>query len=227
MPGSVQSRWPRPARRDGLAPLRFTAHRHRVMTDLTDPGLVVNRVAQSAVETLDLAAIAGPLDVVAFDLTPLMHRGLVVREKEFRAALAGLDLALFAGRHVAIGVPDGALVPAWAVMLVAAHLSPVAASVAVAAPEARRDALAAERVRAYDWAKHAGTSVVLKGCGTGEIPLDAFAQATVALQGVAARVMFGEPCSAVPVWRRPAEVRPEAPGARPATRATLPPRTPR
>ncbi len=199
------------------------------MTDLTDPGLIVNRVAKSAIETLDLAAIAGPLDVVALDLAPLMHRGLVVREKEFRAAVAGLDAEAFAGRHVAIGVPDGALMPAWAVMLVAARLAPVAASVAVASAEARRDTLAAERVRAYDWAQHAGKSVVLKGCGTGELPLDAFAQATIALQSVAAKVMFGEPCSAVPVWRRPAEARPEGtaarpPAARPAARAVLPPR---
>ncbi len=197
------------------------------MTDLTDPGLVVNRVAQSAIETLDLAAIAGSLDVVALDLTALMHRGLVVREKDFRAAVAGLDAEAFAGRHVAIGVPDGALVPAWAVMLVAARLAPVAASVAVASAAARRDALAGECVRAYDWAQHAGKSVVLKGCGTGDVPLDAFAQATVALQGVAAKVMFGEPCSAVPVWRRPTEARSEASPARPAARATLPSRASR
>lgn len=195
------------------------------MTDLTDPGLVVNRVAESGIVTLDLAAIAGPLDVIALDLTPLMHRGLVVREKEFRAAVAGLDAAEFAGRHVAIGVPDGALVPAWAVMLVAARLAPVAASVAVMSPAARRDGLVAERLRGYDWAQHTGKAVVLKGCGTGEVPLDAFAQATLALQGVAVKVMFGEPCSAVPVWRRPAEARSETArpqAARPATRATLP-----
>ena len=194
------------------------------MTDLADPALV-NRVAQSAIETLDLATIIGPLDIAVLDLVPYLHRGLVVREKEFRAAVAGLDAAEFAGRHVAVGVPDGALVPAWAVMLVAARLSPGAASVAVASAEARRDVLASERVRAYDWARHAGKSVVLKGCGTGEVPLDAFAQATVALQGVAAKVMFGEPCSAVPVWRRPAEARPEAPrpeAPRPAARAALP-----
>ena len=194
---------------------------------MTDPGLIVNRVAQSAIEPLDLAAIVGPLDVVVLDLMPLMHRGLVVRETEFRAAVAGLEPGAYAGRHVAITVPDGALVPAWAVMLVAARLAPAAASIAVASAEARRDTLAAERVRAYDWAQHAGKSVVLKGCGTGDLPLDAFAQATVALQSIAAKVMFGEPCSAVPVWRRPTDARAEAPAGRPATRASLPPRASR
>ena len=166
---------------------------------------IVNRVAASALETVDLAAVVGPLDVVELDLAPLLHRGLVVRERDFRAAVADLDASAFAGRHVAVLVPEGALVPSWAPMLIAAVLSPVAASVAVASAEARRAALAAERVRAHDWAALAGKSVVLKGCGTGAIPLDAFAQATVALQGVAAKVMFGEPCSAVPVWRRPSE----------------------
>ena len=186
-------------------------------------GPVVNRVAQSAIETLDLAAIVGPLDVVALDLAPLMHRGLVVRERDFRAAVAALDAGAYAGRHVAVVVPEDALVPAWAPMLVAARLSPVATSVAVASVAARRAALAAERVRAADWSAHAGKAVVLKGCGTGDVPLDAFAQATVALQSVAAKVMFGEPCSAVPVWRRPAETLGGPSAPRPAVRAAVPP----
>ena len=195
---------------------------------MDDDGLIPNRVAQSAVETVDLAAVVGPLDVAALDLGPLMHRGLVVREREFRAALAALDVSAFAGRHVAVVVPENALVPAWAVMLVAAALAPVAASVAVAAPEARRAALAAERVHRHDWSAYAGRTVVLKGCGTGDVPLDAFAQATAALQGVAARVMFGEPCSAVPVWRRPAAAAPATAAApRPAARATRPAGLPR
>ena len=192
-------------------------------------GLVVNRVAASAVDTVDLAAVVGPLDVVALDLAPLMHRGLVVREKEFRAAVAALDAEEFAGRHVAVVVPEGALVPAWAPMLVAARLSGIAASVSVSSVEARRAALASDRVRRHDWSAQSGRSVVLKGCGTGDVPLDAFAQATVALQSVAAKVMFGEPCSAVPVWRRPAEA--PAPGSsgtaaasRPATKPAGPPR---
>ena len=178
------------------------------MTDADAP--IVNRVAQSAIATVDLAAVVGEVAVVALDLAPMMHRGLLVREREFRASVAALDAEAYRGAHVAVLVPEGALVPAWAPMLVASVLSPVAASVAVASAEARREALAAERVRAHDWSAHAGRPVVLKGCGTGAVPLDAFAQATVALQQVAAKVMFGEPCSAVPVWRRPAAAPPAA-----------------
>lgn len=191
------------------------------MDDLAAP--IVNRVAASDVETVDLAAIVGETGVASLDLAPMMHRGLVVRERDFRAAVADLDLAAFAGRHVALLVPAEALVPSWAPMLVAAVLSPVAASVSVSGAEERRAALAAERIRTHDWSPYAGKTVVLKGCGTGAVPLDAFAQAMVALQGVAAKVMFGEPCSAVPVWRRPAE----APGAQGAVRAVKPAGLPR
>ena len=186
---------------------------------MTDSGLIVNRVAQSAIETLDLAAILGPLDVDALDLAPLLHRGLVVREKEFRAAVAEMDVGAFAGRDVAVVVPGDALVPAWAVMLVALRVATTAAHVSVASVAERRAALAAERILAYDWSAHAGRPVVLKGCGTGEVPLDAFAQSTLALSQVASRVMFGEPCSAVPVWRAPAAAqapRSAAVAARPA-----------
>ncbi len=195
---------------------------------MTDSGLIVNRVAQSAIETLDLAAIVGPLDVCALDLAPMLHRGLVVREKEFRAAVAALDAGVFAGRDVALLVPADALVPAWAVMLVALRVATAAASVAVASVAERRAALAAERIRAYDWSAHTGHPVVVKGCGTGEVPLDAFAQATLALSRHASRVMFGEPCSAVPVWRaaapRAAAPHAAAPPQRAAPVAAGPPR---
>ena len=67
---------------------------------------------------------------------------------------------------------------------------------------------------AVDWSRYEGAPVVVKGCGNNVVPLDAFVQATQKLQGVAAKVMYGEPCSSVPVWRKPA-ARPAA-GAKPA-----------
>lgn len=164
---------------------------------------IVNRVAESAIETVDLASLVPDVDVVEFDLAPFLYRGVVLREKEFRGAVKAHDWSVYAGKAVAVLCSADALVPTWAYMLVAARLDGVAAHVGAGrADDLRRD-VAGQALDAYDWRRHAGKPVVLKGCGTDRVPLDAFVRATRRLQAVASKVMYGEPCSSVPVWRRP------------------------
>ena len=186
---------------------------------LGDGGAIVNRVAQSALVTLDLATVLDAPPVVAFDLAPHLHRGLVLRERDFRAALAALDLDAYAGRDVAVFCSTDALVPTWAYLLVAARLGPVASRVVAGTPADVERARWADALAAHDWTAYAGAPVVVKGCGTDRVPLDAFVQATRHLQAVAAKVLYGEPCSSVPIWRRPSAPAASAPGAaRPALR---------
>ena len=181
-----------------------------------DGGAVVNRVAESAIVTLDLASLVDASPVVVFDLADHLYRGLVLRERDFRDALAALDPAAFAGRDVAVVCTADAVVPTWAYLLAAARLAPVAASVTAAPPADVERARWAAALAAHGWTAYAGRPVVVKGCGTDRVPLDAFVQATRHLQGVATKVMYGEPCSSVPVWRRPAEA-PVAAASRPAS----------
>jgi hypothetical protein len=165
---------------------------------------IVNRVAESAIETLDLAAFAEPDAVVPFDLAPYLHMGLVLRERDFRDEMKAYDWSAYTDRHVAVFCSADALVPTWAFMLVAARLHGVAASTTAARPEEVRRARFARALDAHDWSAYAGKPVVLKGCGSDAVPLDGYVRATQALQAVASKVMYGEACSSVPVWRRPA-----------------------
>ena len=167
-----------------------------------DDGLPVNRVAESAIETLDLAGLAPP-EPLGFDLEPFLYRGLVLREREFRQSLKDLDWEVYRDAAVAVFCSTDALVPTWAYMLVAARLEGTAAEVTAGTPEAVRQAALVDALGGLDWERYRDAPVVLKGCGNDLVPLDAFVQATRRLQGVAAKVMYGEPCSSVPVWRRP------------------------
>lgn len=169
-----------------------------------DEWAVVNRVAQSPLVTLDLASLVDAPPVVPFDLAPHLYRGLVLRERDFRAALASLDLGAFEGRDVAVFCSTDALVPTWAYLLVAARLSPVAASVTAGTTAEAERARWVAALATHDWSRYTARPVVVKGCGTDRVPLDAFVQATRHLQGVAQKVLYGEPCSSVPVWRRAA-----------------------
>ena len=166
---------------------------------------ITNRVTESAIETLDLAALAPAEDVVAFDLAPFLYRGLVLREREFRQALKDHDWTAYAGRDLAVFCSADALVPTWAYMLVAAKLGGAgAASVSAAPPEDVRRTRFAAVLDAHDWDRYEGKPVVVKGCGNDVVPLDGFVRVTQKLQAVASKVMYGEACSSVPVWCRPA-----------------------
>ncbi|MBC12161.1 MAG: hypothetical protein CMM85_04225 [Rhodothermaceae bacterium] len=180
---------------------------------LSDDGLIVNRVAESAIETLDLAALAPP-EPVAFDLAPHLYRGLVLREREFRQGLKATNWSAYDGADVAVSCSADALVPTWAYMLVAARLDGIAASVTAGTPAEIRQARLVAALAEVDWERYRDAPVVLKGCGNDLVPLDAFVQATRRLQRVAGKIMYGEPCSSVPVWRRP-QAAPAASAAKP------------
>lgn len=173
-----------------------------MINDLLDETLI-NRVAQSPIEVYNLEALWDGHEVVSFDLKPFLFRGLMLREKDFREAMAVTDWSVFIGKHVAVTCSTDAIIPRWAYMLVASNLAGKAATVAFGTPEDLvRDhftrALAAE-----DWARFEGKPVVLKGCNAPIVPLNAYLQATIQLQAVAKKLMYGEPCSAVPIWRKP------------------------
>lgn len=174
---------------------------------------IVNRVAQSDIQTLDLAALWDNKPIVEFDIAPFLHRGIVLREKEFRQHVKQTDWSEYLEKHVAVHCSADAIVPTWAYMLVASKLDGVAASVALGTEEdLRRDAFA-QTLEAYDWSQHAGNPVVVKGCSNEVVPESAFVAATQRLQQVASKIMYGEACSAVAIWRKKTENNPKKPAS--------------
>lgn len=187
---------------------------------------IVNRVAESDLAVFDLAALWDGRPVVLFDLAPFLVEGLVLRERPFREALGAHDWHRYDGRHVAVHCTTDALVPTWAYLLVATRLHGHAVSVAFGTEaDLRRDHFV-RALEEVDWRRYADKPVVVKGCGSDVVSTDAYLIATQKLQDVAAKLMYGEPCSAVPLWRRPkSEVLAPAAPAKPAgMRPAGPPR---
>ncbi len=175
---------------------------------------ITNRVAESDIVVFDPATLWTGGEVIELDIAPFLHRGLVLREKEFRAAMEALDTSQYLGRHVAVFCSADSVVPTWAWMLVASRLTDAASVTHGRAADAVREGIG-RAVAAEDWSRFAGRPVVVKGCGS-SVPASAYVAAIRALQGVAGKVMYGEPCSAVPVWRAPKQPAPAGSPARPA-----------
>jgi len=164
---------------------------------------IVNRVAESDIEVYNLEALWDGGPVVAFDFAPFLVEGMVLREKVFREHVKAHDWTQYRDQHVAMHCSADAIVPTWAYMLLASKLTGIARSVACGhEADLVRDHFV-RAIEAEDWSKYRDRIVVVKGCGSGVVPVDAYALATQKLQAVARKLMYGEPCSSVPLWRRP------------------------
>ncbi len=164
---------------------------------------IINRVAESEIEVYNLDALWDGKPVVEFDVVSFLVEGLILREKAFREHVKGHDWSLYTDRHVAVFCSTDAIVPTWAYMLIASKLDGVARSVVFGQKEDLVREYFTRALDAEDWSKYQDRIVVVKGCGTGLVPTSAYVGAMQKLQGVARKLMYGEPCSSVPLWRRP------------------------
>lgn len=166
-------------------------------------GAIVNRVAQSPLLTLDLESLRPAGERVLLDICDVLFQGLILREKDFRAWVRAHDWAQYQGRHVAVTCTADAIVPGWAYMLIATVLQPHTDSFVFGSLDQLEAALYQRALDAHDWAQYRDEKVVLKGCGG--VPVATYVEATRRLMPHAEKLMYGEPCSTVPLYKRPAQ----------------------
>lgn len=166
--------------------------------------MIVNKVAESGIITLDLAPLLPEKkDMVVFDLKPFLFREMILREKDFRAALQEHDWKSYQGKHVAVLCTADAIIPLWAYMLVTTYLQPEAATVFFGTDAALEQHLITTAIQcAIDQEAYHDKRVVLKGCGDKTIPEGAYVAASAILLPVVKSLMYGEPCSTVPVYKK-------------------------
>ena len=165
---------------------------------------LVNRVKSSKLLTLDLEKWVDPEKMLELDLAAWLHMGLVVREADFRQSLESIDEEAYADQVVWVHCSTDAIVPKWAWILPALRLNGIARAVHIArdrAAAAQRELL---RLSAeHDWKAYNGRLVILKGCSRIDIPESVYADVAVRLSRHAAKILYGEACSHVPLFRSP------------------------
>lgn len=127
---------------------------------------------------------------------------MILKEKDYRAALPLHDWEQYRGKHVAMFCSADAITPVWAYMLAASYLQPIAASVYFGTREELEKSIIVNRIAAIDTADYADKRVVIKGCGDTRVPEAAYVAITFHLRPVVKSIMYGEPCSTVPVYKK-------------------------
>lgn len=163
---------------------------------------IVNRVSNSSLVVFDLEELYTEGERVQFDIKDLLFQGLILREKEYREFIKSHDWSQYTGKFVAITCSADAIVPTWAYMLLASVLQPVARLVIFGSLHDLEGELFKSALEKVDWDQYKEGKVVIKGCSKVEVPVSAYVEATTKLRAIASSIMFGEPCSTVPVFKK-------------------------
>jgi hypothetical protein len=163
---------------------------------------IVNKVAESALVTIDLETFLPKEQPLVFDLKEYLFMGLILKEKEFREALRTTDWEVFKNKTVLVTCSADAIVPVWAYMLIASYLQPQTNRLFMENKEQWRKRELLEAIRNTDVNEYAGKRIVIKGCGDEPIPEEAYLEITKKIQPAAKSIMYGEPCSTVPIYKQ-------------------------
>ena len=166
------------------------------------PDAIVNKVAESGLITIDLEDYYPKEKCIIFDLKDHLFMGMILKEKDFREALKNLDWENYRNKNVAITCSADAIIPVWAYMLVATYLSPIAKDFVLGDENELKRKLFLKNISAIDTNKFSDQRVVIKGCGDLAIEDFAYLEITKLLLPVVRSIMYGEPCSTVPVYKR-------------------------
>ena len=163
---------------------------------------IINKVASSSLETVDLEKFYPAEEIVLFDLKPFLFMELILKEKDFRNALLEVEWEKYQDKIVAATCTADAIIPVWAYMLVASYLEPFAKDVVMGDENMAIKQILLKRIGAIDTDIYKDKRVVIKGCG--ELPIGDFAymEITKLLRPVAKSIMYGEPCSTVPIYKK-------------------------
>jgi hypothetical protein len=162
---------------------------------------IVNKVSESGLITLDLEQYYPREEVVLFDFKDYLFMGLILKEKDFREALKNLELEAYRNKYVGVTCSADAIIPPWAYMLVASYLQPVARDVIMGDEKEVHKTIFLQNIQGIDVNEFTGQRVVVKGCGETPIGEFAYMEVTKRLRPVAKTIMYGEPCSTVPIYK--------------------------
>ena len=163
---------------------------------------IINKVAESGLVSIDLASFLPTNEIVVFDIRPYLFMELILKEKEFRAALTEIDWTQYQDKIVGIYCSTDAIIPMWANMLIASHLTNIASAVFFGDENKVRDQILLQGINAINTSLYNDQRVVIKGCGDTPIGESAYIAITQKLRPVVKSIMYGEPCSTVPVYKR-------------------------
>jgi hypothetical protein len=166
------------------------------------PDAIVNKVTESGLITFDLEEFYPKEEIIVFDLKEYLFMQLILKEKDFRSALQNIQWQQYQNKNIALTCTADAIIPMWAYMLIASYLQPFANTIIFGNKETVIATLIIKNLSKINGEDFADKRIVIKGCGDSRVPEAAYVEITKKLRPFAKSIMFGEPCSTVPIYKK-------------------------
>jgi hypothetical protein len=164
---------------------------------------LVNRVSNSGLTTISLESFFPEEEIITFDVKDYLFKGLILKELDFRQALKDFDWSTVSGKILTVHCSSEAIIPTWAYMLVATYANKWVKDLFFGNKEEALRQYFRKKLDQLDGNEYQDAKLVIKGCSDKPVPASAYMDITNKLLPFASSIMFGEPCSTVPVYKRP------------------------
>ncbi len=163
---------------------------------------IINRVANSGLITINLSDYAPKEEIIMFDLKNFLFEGVILKEKEFRYSLMKFDFSTYEGKIAALYCSSDAIIPMWAFMLVSTYLNPICSQLHFGEKEEVFQHVLLKKIKDINAEDYKDKKVIVTGCGSFPVRESMYVEITQKLQYTVSSLMFGEACSAVPVYKK-------------------------
>jgi len=162
---------------------------------------IINRVANSALVTINLEDYYPKGNRILFDIKDWLYEGFVLREKEFRDQVAAYNWSQYQDSYVALTCSSDAIIPGWAFILISLQLEPFAKKTVIGTLETLETAIYQDVLSVLNVSEFANKSLIIKGCSKKPVPQNAYIMLASKLKPIAKSIMYGEACSSVPLYK--------------------------
>lgn len=163
---------------------------------------IINRVAQSKLEVIDLEDYYPQGKRVQFDIKDWLHEGFVLREKEFRQYVKEHDWSQYQDQYLALNCSTDAIIPAWAYLLISIELASYSKKTIIGDLDALETSIYQDIIKDLDLNLYQDKPIIIKGCSNKPVPDNAYVLLSEVLQPIAKSIMYGEACSSVPLFKK-------------------------
>lgn len=163
---------------------------------------LVNKVAQSKLRTVNMEEWFPSMEIAELDLKSFLFHELILKEKEFRQKVKDTDWSKYDGVTLCVYCSTDAIIPVWAFMLIAASVESYVERLHWGDKESFISEYYKSVIDSLDVSEYESERIVIKGCSEKKVPASAYMHITSKLKPVVLSLMYGEPCSTVPVYKK-------------------------
>ncbi len=164
---------------------------------------IINRVQKSGIITIDFEDVDVPDNIEEIDVKNWLHEGFYLKEKDFRDSIKAHDWGKYKNAFVFIHCSSDAIIPTWAYMLISTKIQDFTDKTVIGNKDKIYELIFEDYISTLNFSKYKDKSVIIKGCSSKIIPLSAYHKITIKLKPFVKSVMYGEACSAVPIFKKP------------------------